>query len=79
MVHWQDGDWLTSEYEYLGFKYVIKSRIHHGMKSHIFNKYTGQVIKTLRYSFITPDELKKRTEREIEIIIKKLQNEEVEL
>ena len=62
-----DGTWLTSEYFYQGHKILLKSRKGKGFKAHIFKfQDSSKVEKTIRYSFILPEELKQEVKKYID-------------
>jgi hypothetical protein len=50
-----DGEWYTSEYNYEGYKLVIKMQPGKGSKIHIWNKDNTKVLKTFRMSFAPPE------------------------
>lgn len=62
----QDGEWWTSEHNYLGHKLLIKMSANRGCKVHIFPIIGTKVLKTFRMNFATEAYLLKRSKNWID-------------
>jgi hypothetical protein len=62
-----DGLWNTTEFDYRGYKILIKSQKGKGMKAHAFlPDNPNKVDFTLRYTFIKPDVLLAKVKSKID-------------
>lgn len=52
-----DGEWWTSNHEYLNHKLQIKMQPNKGCKIHIWNIEQTKVIKTFRFNFASEEYL----------------------
>jgi len=64
-----DGEWWTTEYSYRDRKIQVKSREGKGMKAHVWNENSTEVIKTFRYRWIPYKLLLEKAKRYIDDII----------